>query len=187
MDNKKTSQTVQQARISDKEKNLLRNTFSENEDLLIALRNLFFGFEMNEGEKIMLKRLESKEVRKLLRKIFLPELEKDIPIGQSIDLWATLNIEGKDFDQISRSMLARISLIKHIETVLALLENPNGKKVNLWDYDLITTTASNHELLARNTFISHIELQLAVIRMLANSVEETPEQLEARIKADSSK
>lgn len=183
----KNSQTVQQARISDKEKSLLRNTFSENEDLLIALRNLLFGFDMNEGELKMLERLQGKELRKLLRKIFLPELEKDIPIGQSIDLWATLNVDGKEIGQISQAMLARISLIKNIELALNLLENPNGKKVNLLDYKLITASSTNYELLARNTFISHIELQLAVIRMLANSVEETPEQLMARIKKDSSR
>lgn len=181
----KNSTTIQQSRLSDQDKGLIRNTFYEREDLLLLVRNLFFGFELTEGERFIIQSsFSTPESRKVMRKVFLPELGKDIPIGQSVDLWMTIKVESdakKDKDTIK----GRTDFLVMQETALALLENPNGKKVDLTMTIEDTKTAT--DIIARNTFISHVETQLLALRALANEkVESNEEQLAKKLR-DSSK
>lgn len=60
---------------------------------------------------------------KLLRKVFLPELDPDVPLGQQIDLWMTINLESLKPDQALIQLHARNSLIVHLETQLMQLRN----------------------------------------------------------------
>jgi len=106
----------QQMRFSDQELSLIKNTFKENETLL-----------------------------KLLRKVFLPEIDPDAPLGQNIDLWMTVRLEDL---------------------------TPDRALINLH---------------ARNSLIQHIEQQLLQLKVLAELVDETPEEAIMRIKKDSSK
>ena len=86
-------------RISDEELSLLKATFSENDKLL-----------------------------KLLRKLFLPEITADAPIGQNIDLWMTINLENKTPEQAIIDLKARNSLIGHIESQLVQIKMLAGMK-----------------------------------------------------------
>lgn len=83
----------QQMRISEQEISLLKNTFGKNDTLL-----------------------------KLLRKVFLPELDPDLPIGQMIDLWMTVDIKDKDPIEAKIQMMARNSVIMHVENSLIQLK-----------------------------------------------------------------
>lgn len=76
-------------RITEDERDLLRATFKGNDKLL-----------------------------KLLRKLFLPELDPDAPIGQNIDLWMTVPVKEMDPMQAQVNILARNSLIMHLEQQL---------------------------------------------------------------------
>lgn len=176
----KNSLSVQQARISDEEKDLLRGLFLDNEPLLIAVRNLFFGFDLSTQEKEWLKVIKTPEQKRLLRKIFLPELQPDLPIGQSIDLWMTIKLgdAGKD----EEIMESRRILLDNLEKALKLLDNPTGRKV-----DLSVVGLESAELQARNTFIGHVEMQLQAIRAMANEKKETQEERSIRLLKDSVK
>lgn len=105
-----------QMRITDDELKVIKGTFRNNEPLL-----------------------------KILRKIFLPELDPNTPIGQNIDLWMTVNVENM---------------------------TPEQALINIK---------------ARNILINHIDLQLMQLKLLAGVEEETIEQLEERMRKDSSK
>ena len=184
MAEQKTSKTVQQARINDTDKEILRHTFAGREDLLLAIRNLFFGFELTPAELVLIKGINNVDVHKILRKIFLPELEKDVPIGQNLDLWMTVQIQS--LDEVQLQVKARATLIEFLERALKSLENPKAERITLFIDD--TNILDFHPfLIARNNFITHIETQLAVIRILANEEEETPEIRKARQLKDSSK
>lgn len=78
-----------QMRFTDAELSILKNTFKGNEDLL-----------------------------KLLRKVFLPELDPDAPLGNQVDLWMTVKIDDIPTDQAIINLKARNSLIHHIEQQL---------------------------------------------------------------------
>lgn len=92
-----------QMRISEIEVDLIKKTFKDNEKLL-----------------------------KLLRKIFLPELDPDTPLGQNIDLWMTVPIGQMTSDQAVINILARNQLINHIEQQLIqlnILANTDAKSL----------------------------------------------------------
>ncbi len=59
---------------------------------------------------------------KLLRKIFLPEISPDSPIGQNVDLWMTIPTGQMSQDQIVVNLMARNQLIQHIESQLLQLK-----------------------------------------------------------------
>lgn len=94
MPNEKTGmQSGQQMRYTDNELNLIQATFKNNEELL-----------------------------KLLRKAFLPELDPEAPIGQTIDLWMTIPLDGLTPEQAIINLKARNSLISHVDQRLMELK-----------------------------------------------------------------
>ncbi|MCR4307477.1 MAG: hypothetical protein NUV80_02875 [Candidatus Berkelbacteria bacterium] len=82
-------QAGSQMRITPLEMNILKNTFKGNEELL-----------------------------RLMRKIFLPELDPFTPIGQNIDLWMTVKVEDMTPEQALINIKARNSLIMHLDQCL---------------------------------------------------------------------
>jgi hypothetical protein len=89
----------QEMRITDEELALIKSTFAGNEKLL-----------------------------KLLRKIFLPEITADAPIGQNIDLWMTLKVDELPHEQAIVNIKARNTVIQHLEMCLGQLNILAGIK-----------------------------------------------------------
>jgi len=175
------SQTVQEARISDKEKALLRATFSGQDELLVLTRNALFGYKLLDHEKKLLKDLYRTEgLVALMRKILLPELDRDNPIGQSIDLFLTVDVVGKDEYQQKQAIEARKIMVELLESGLARLADVETTGPEL--HFKFTPTG----LIARNTYITHVEMQLRVIMILAKSNEE-PEAIMKRLAKNSAK
>lgn len=81
-----------QMRITDEERALIKSTFLNNEPLL-----------------------------KLMRKMFLPELDPNAPIGQMIDLWMTISIKDMSPEDAIIKLTARNELISHVDQVLMQL------------------------------------------------------------------
>ena len=82
-----------QMRFSEEELALIRNTFKGNEKLL-----------------------------RLMRKVFLPEIEADAPLGQLIDLWCTVKVDDMLPEQALINLKARNSLILHLDQMLLALK-----------------------------------------------------------------
>lgn len=85
------------------------------------------------------------EALRLMRKIFLPELDPTAPIGQMVDLWMTVNIKD------------------------------------------MTPEMAYITILARNTVIQHVDQQLQTLSLIAKLEPETPEEVTAKLKANSTK
>lgn len=81
-----------QMRITEDEQAVIKATFRNNEALL-----------------------------KVMRKMFLPELDPKAPIGGMIDLWMTVSIKEKTPEEAYVELLARNTLISHIDNVLLQL------------------------------------------------------------------
>jgi len=107
MENKPENKQGSQMRITPTELEIIRNTFGGNEELL-----------------------------RLLRKVFLPELDPYTPIGQNIDLWMTVRIEDLSLEQALINLKARNTLISHLDQclntlkVLAEASEPKDQKKN---------------------------------------------------------
>ncbi len=83
----------QQMRITPSERALISNTFKSQDELL-----------------------------RVMRKIFLPELDPKAPLGQIIDLWMTIKQEGLSPEEKLINIQARNQLIMHIEQCLMQLQ-----------------------------------------------------------------
>jgi len=83
----------QQMRFTNEELALIKATFKGNTDLL-----------------------------KLMRKVFLPEIDPKAPLGQMIDLWMTVPVKEMTAEQAQVNILARNSLIMHVEQQLLQLQ-----------------------------------------------------------------
>lgn len=93
------NKTGQQMRLSDTDLSIIKNTFADNEELI-----------------------------KVLRKIFLPELSADVPLGQNIDLWMTLKVDDLEPEQAIINLKARNTVIQHLEMCLMQLNVLAGSK-----------------------------------------------------------
>ena len=98
-------QQGKQMRFTEDELELIRNTFKGNDKLL-----------------------------KLMRKVFLPEIDPDAPLGQIIDLWMTVPVKEMKPEDALVNILARNQLISHIERQLIQLDIlANNPKLTLED------------------------------------------------------
>ena len=59
---------------------------------------------------------------KVLRKIFLPVYDPEAPIGQTVDLWSMRGLDEMPPEQLKIHILARQSLIMHVESQLLQLQ-----------------------------------------------------------------
>lgn len=178
----------QKMRVSDVEISILNALFADNEALLIAIRNLFFGIATKEESKFVEDAFTGKkEALTLMRKMFLPELAPEIPIGQTIDLWRTVDIKDKDDHDFLSQMVSTSTLIEYLETSLKLLADPSLDGVELNINAKKIDKYTKPEILARNNFISHVEGVLMQMKILAGMKNETPEQIKERIAKNSTK
>lgn len=59
---------------------------------------------------------------KLMRKVFLPEIDPNAPLGQIVDLWMALNLKDLTSEQAQIKIEARNTLILHVEQQLIALK-----------------------------------------------------------------
>lgn len=175
-------------RFSDAELGLMKSIFAEDEATLQALRKVFFEAELSDKDKKHLTKFQSPEAQKLIRKVFIPEIDLDAPVGQMIDLLMTINFSEKTPEMAHLIIKARHIVIAQLNDKLAELSNsgtgPSYKRLaNLTD----DAEQAYINLTARNSYISHIEAMLAQINMLAGRKDETPEQTVERLQKDSAK
>lgn len=71
---------------------------------------------------------ENEEALKLLRKIFLPEIDYTAPLGQLVDMWMPVEVDEVTPEQAIINIKARKTLIIHVESCLMQLRNLAGKK-----------------------------------------------------------
>jgi hypothetical protein len=183
--------TKQKMRFTDTELSLIKNTFAENEALLKALRKFFLQLPLSKPEKESIQNL-SKDVKAVIRKTFLPEIDGDAPFHQVIDLWMTLEIKGKDIDVVYQDALARQELIQYLNDRLLELEEvlPEGVSSDFAEYSKIEGKDPLDVyigLTVRNTMLAHTEMQLNQFQVLAGEKDETVEETKERLFKNSAK
>ncbi len=85
---------------------------------------------INDAELDMLKRhfADNDELLRIMRKIFLPEIDPNAPVGQVIDLWMTVDIKDKTPDEAYAHLVARNLLISHLDQQLNQIKVLAGQK-----------------------------------------------------------
>lgn len=176
-------------RISDSELSLIKATFAENDELLLIMRKAFFDFPLSTDERAILEtHLASDQIKHVMRKMFLPEIQADIPIGQSIDLYMTIEMRDKDPMRAMVDVEVRQKLIEMIEVGLeCLVGNIPLEKREIVNYKPVMRPEEFIRLSARNAYITHVEQQLLQLKLLSGMKQETIEETKERLKKDSMK
>ena len=177
---------TQKLRFSSKELSFIKNTFADQEELLKLIRKVMLQLPLTEQEETeVIKHFHGKQdIMKILRKCFLPELDGDAPIHQTIDLWMTIKIDDKTPEEAKPFIEARRRLIDYIEQQLDELGGAHNKPKILFR---TLTNGDYVDLTMRNTMIMHTEQQLNAINVMAGLKEETSEEQKKRLEKDSNK
>jgi hypothetical protein len=191
VDTKKEKRSM---RYDDKELEVIKKTFAENDELLIAIRKHFLQLPVGILEQDLLVKLKSdEEALKVIRKSFLPTIDGDAPFNQVIDLWMTIELKGKDPKEAYNEIVAREMLIDYLEQQLKVLEGgvPSVNDIVLKDLTRVAVKTQADlmycKFVMRNTLIQHTEQQLYMFSILAGQKNETVEQTKERLKKDSAK
>lgn len=176
-------------RYSDVELSKIKGLFAENEPLLLALRKFFLQLPLSEEENTTLDIIRKDDLAmSVMRKAFLPIIDGDAPLGQIIDLWMTVSLQGKDSQQVLNEVVARDLLIKYLDQQLSLLGGSKKGKMMLDEMiDFKDGDTAYQKLVARNTIVNHVEMQLNSFEVLAGQKNETIEETMARLQKDSAK
>lgn len=70
----------------------------------------------------------NEEALKIMRKIFLPEIDYSAPLGQLVDMWLPVEVDEVSPEQALVNIKARKTLIVHVESCLMQLRNLAGQK-----------------------------------------------------------
>lgn len=170
----------------EKQLSLIKSAFEGNKELLISIRNLFFGLELSKAEKdLIVKTFASPELRKIMRDRLIPSIDKEAPLEVSKDMWTGFDMISSTNEVIKRTVQVRANLIGMLEIALELLENPDGKRPYV-DFNPMTGDVDGVLLTSRNHFIGMVVSQLNALSVIANTKTDTPEQIKKKIRKDSS-
>lgn len=174
---------------NDKEIELIKMTFAENDALLIAVRKLLFGAEISKEEKNMIKKsFSSDEVINVFKKKVYGLNDLSTPVGQLSDFWigAEKQIAGMDKNTIKQVVQSKARVLDMFERGLELLKNPDGEKVVV-TYVPALEDELGINLISRNLYMQAIETALLTVKVIAGSKTESVEETVKRLKKDSSK
>jgi hypothetical protein len=164
----KLAELLATVRIDEGEKNTLKTVFSEDPFVYKTLRDLLFGFELDEGQKNIVGNFRI--IKKLLRKIFIPELDKTIPIGKNYDLWQTQDIKTATDQNFETIYEAKEHLIGLLEKGFKRLDSPDENEIDL------AAKRNFPFLIARNNFITYVDSQIRFLIQFVNMDSLTAEE-----------
>lgn len=177
-------------RFTDAELSIIKNTFAENEELLRAMRKIFLQMDLTDTDKALLNVFHSPELMAVVRKAYMPTLDPEAPPHQVVDLFMTIDIKDKNFEDAYPFIVARENVVDYINQQLEVLKtlDTGAQKVSFNSFTDRTLSAEPKyvALVARNTIIAHSEMQLDQLRTLAGLKDETPEETVKRLQQNSS-
>lgn len=190
-------QIGQKMRFDDVELALMKAVFANNENLLFIIRKVMLQGELTEDERSTLVSAMTPELYKLLRKVFLPEIDLDAPLFQIADPYIGLNADVEkvgpeefwpvyqakklEFDFIDQQLECLRDVNEHREPTISFKDMVKGKGTKAGKEELYIN------IMARNYLLSFVDSSLQQVKFLAGSAEETVEETKERLARDSSK
>lgn len=177
--------------LSEQEISVIKAAFSNNEELLKAMRALFLDIDVSETDKSLVSSAfaGNDALRTAVSRRLMPTLDKTMPIGQVQDIWlgSEQMIYGQSLDTIKQTLKYKSLVKKYTEKSIALLSNVEAERVSMKLDNLDSQDEYASELLARNQFIRHIESQLLYLSVIAKTDEKSDEQKKKDRLLDSTK
>jgi len=186
-------------RYSEGEINLIKATFSDNDELLMALKKSMLQLELTEAEEVaILNTFKGKtELMTVLRKFFTPTLEdKNIDVHQMTDMWSIIereiNFRDRKVEDAWPLLQVADKTIKYINQQLDLLEGKvfDVKTINfkeMSELDANDPTSSYINILTRNLIFTRVEKVIMAIYGMSLNKDESPEEMAKRFEMNSNK
>lgn len=172
---------------------ILKKHFASSDgeySLLRSIRNLFLGFDITASEIAVIKSVfKDKEVKNAFRKKMYPILSADAAVGEESDFWFGTETEiiDKNPDTIYQVIQSKQLCLEMLEKAFELLNSPVNGKIDLTYKPDFKIRAQNSDgmlqtaLLTRNKYVKTVVTGLAIVKMIAGMVNETPEQAKDRL------
>lgn len=185
---------LQQAMLvfSEDEKDMIHNTFGQGFDTLNILRRFLLGGNLNDGEENILQGIAKSDIITLLKKLLLPEINPDAPMGATTDVFSNINLQEKSLDYAYYDMCAMDIMKDFITQRMELLETGKitGQVMNIKDLSFNKTKEKEKafiEQLALHCIYKYINALITKLFGVASQFEETPKEQAERLLKDSSK
>lgn len=175
---------------NESEISFIKSIFADNDELMIIIRKLFFGIDITDTEKDLIKNtFSTSEAREVFRKKVYGLDNYDTPVGQLSDFWMGIEqqIFGASRDTIYQAVESKKLVLQMFETAFKLLENPDGEKVDISKFSSILHDELQVGLIARCLYMKAIETSLATIKIIAGAKDESVDETIKRLEKDSSK
>lgn len=176
---------------NEKDVDLLRSVFFENEALLKVIRSLFFGLDLTDEQKKSIQTaFVNPELRNAFRKKIYPMLSDDTTIAISGDFWlpAEKDVYGGMPSQIEQTVFSKQQVLEMLQYAVSLLENPFQTKVDLsYNPKLILNDPLQIRLLAITLYIRTLNQAFGQVYLVANTKVETAEETKEKTIKNSTK
>lgn len=171
----------------DKELQLLKQVFEDNERLLITMRKQLLGAKLSKEDKDTLKStFSNKELLTAVRRKAYGIADLEAPIGQYVDFWVGLEkqLGGQNKDTIKQAIEYKKKTFDMFEKGFNSLENPHDSEQVSIEIEFDDLGIS---LIARNLYMQAVEQTLVTLKALSGTKAETLEDTMKRIKQNSTK
>lgn len=180
----------QELMYSNKDIELIKSVFSENDELLILIRKLFCGAELTVDEKkIITTSFSNPEAIEVFKRKVYGINNLETPVGQLSDFW--LGVESQIFgasrDTIYQAISSKELVLSMFTKAFALLSNPDGEKVDVSVRPLLEADPLGIKIIARNLYMKAIETSLLAVKTISGIKIESVDEAVKRLKSDSSK
>jgi hypothetical protein len=184
-------------RFTKEEESLIRNTFKDREDLLKTLRKFFLQFPLDAVDQSLLEvNCKNKELLKVIRRRFLPEVEADLPFStltKQVDQFTVIPVNQLMAESVVGHIKAMDRFRQYMEQQLKILES--GKfttepKMKLRDMTKVEGKGDTDlylDIFARNQVLEQVEQQLLLLDLKANERELTKDELDDMRRKNSNK
>lgn len=183
---------------TDKEKNIIRTMFNDNEALQRALRDYFFQLPLTSEQEGLISSLTNEQIE-ILRKEMLPSIADNKAVGMSNDVWSGISADGGVQATYPRILVRRL-MIKYTEQQIDGLTTGNRdfalKLSSFIDEEKMDKglefngVSDDFELYVKMTayltILKTVELHLLSLWFVANQDIKTPDEITESLKKDSS-
>lgn len=178
-------------RYNDNDLSLMRNTFAGDDTVLYAIRKFMFGMELTEGEQKFIGNLTD-EMKTLIRKVFLPQIDGEAPLFQLFDMTLALKEEmkGKSYEEQRMAIEIKALEMDYINQRLDLMEGIQSTEKELSLVNMADLNSDNAvvNISARNYLLSYIDSFCNEMRLFGNQKDkEEIKDTATRLAQDSTK
>lgn len=184
------TQNVLTQKYSNEEYDILRSTFNNNDELLIAIRNFLLQKPLTDFEKKILgENLRGGGMKEVMEKVMF---ERDNPIMHEIDEWEIEDIRGRLADNAAQMIKAKALTLQYFNQEFGILfeetqESVNIKLVNLLNFEGMTNEEIYINFVARSNIVKKVFEYTRNLKLLGYVGNLTPEERAKLSKQNSGK